>query len=205
MSSRPGVEFWFDFTSLYSYPAVMRVEALAQAHGRSVLWRPFLLGPVFRALGWQGPPLFVHSAKGDYAWRDVARRCRLHGLPFQRPPAFPMPSVLALRVATLGVDAPWIGAFCREVMRVGFGEARAIDSEDVLGSILRGLGLAPGEVLARATSDSNKAALRARTEEATARGIFGAPMTCVDGEMFWGDDRLEEAMAWEGGDDADPS
>ena len=85
MPHHARIEFWFDFTSTYSYPAAMRVEALAGAHGVAVDWRPFLLGPVFRRIGWDGPPLFVHQAKADYVWRDLARRCRVHGLPFRRP------------------------------------------------------------------------------------------------------------------------
>lgn len=205
MDRRPGIEFWFDFTSTYSYPALMRVEPLARAHGLDVHWRPFLLGPVFRDMGWEGPPLFIHRAKADYVWRDLERRCRLHGLPFTRPPAFPLRSVLPLRIATLGSGQPWLGAFCRRVMEAGFAHARAIDSAEVLAPILRELGLEPGDVLARAAADANKAALRARTEEAAARGVFGAPMVFVGREMFWGDDRLEDAMAWaSGGGDADP-
>ena len=206
MPHHARIEFWFDFTSTYSYPAAMRVEALAGAHGVAVDWRPFLLGPVFRRIGWDGPPLFVHQAKADYVWRDLARRCRLHGLPFRRPGVFPLPSLRPLRIATLGVGQPWIGRFCRQVMHAGFGEGRAIDSDEVLRPILHGLGLDPDAVLADAASDANKAALRARTDEAAARGIFGAPMVFVGREMFWGDDRLEDAMAWAtGGGDADPS
>ena len=206
MDPRPRIEFWFDFTSTYSYPAAMRVEALAAAHAVEVDWRPFLLGPVFRRIGWDGPPLFVHQAKGDYVWRDMARRCRLHGLPFRRPPVFPLPSLRPLRVATVGVGQPWLGEFSRQVMHAGFAKGRAIDSDEVLRPILSGLGLDPDAVLADAASDANKAALRARTDEAAARGIFGAPMVFVGREMFWGDDRLEDAMAWAtGGGDADPS
>lgn len=205
MDPRPRIELWFDFTSTYSYPAVMRIEALAGAHGVEVDWRPFLLGPVFRRIGWEGPPLFVHQAKADYVWRDLERRCRLHGLPFRRPAVFPLPSLWPLRIATLGVDQPWIGGFCRQVMHAGFGEGRAIDSDGLLRAILQGLGLDPDAVLADAVSDANKAALRTRTDEAAARGIFGAPMVFVGSEMFWGDDRLEDAMAWaSGGGDAHP-
>jgi len=206
MQQRPRIGIWFDYSSLYSYPAVMRVEALADAHGVDVDWRPFLLGPVFRRIGWSGPPLFVHEAKGDYSWRDIERRCRLHGLRFQRPPVFPLPSLRPLRVATVGVGQPWLGEFSRQVMHAGFAKGRAIDSDEVLRPILSGLGLDPDAVLADAASDATRAALRARTDEARERGVFGAPMVFVGREMFWGDDRLEDAMAWaSGGGDADPS
>lgn len=205
MPRRPRIEFWFDYSSLYTYPALMRIEALADAHGVDVDWRPFLLRPVFSRIGWAGPPLFVHEAKGNYTWRDLERRCRLHGLRFQRPPVFPLPSLRPLRVATLGIGQPWLGEFSRQVMHAGFAEGRAIDSDEVLRPILSGLGLDVDALLAGAVSDANKAALRAHTDAAIARGVFGAPTMFAGREMFWGDDRVEEALAWaRGGNDADP-
>src|SRR5690606_9895543 len=150
-------------------------------------------------------PLFVHEAKGHYTWRDLERRCRLHGLRFQRPPVFPLPSLRPLRVATLGIGQPWLGEFSRQVMHAGFAEGRAIDSDEVLRPILSGLGLDADALLAGAVSDANKAALRAHTGAAIARGVFGAPTMFAGREMFWGDDRVEEALAWaRGGNDADP-
>lgn len=196
MGGRGALEIWFDFASNYCYPTLMRVEALAGAHGVDLRWRPFLLGPVFRAMGWEGSPLFAHEAKGRYVWRDMERRCRLHGLPFRRPSVFPRRSLLPMRIATLGVEQPWMGAFCRGVMLANFVHDREIDSEDALRALLEDLALPVSELLAAATADANKAALRVRTEEAMARGIFGAPMLLAGDEMFWGDDRLEEAVAW---------
>lgn len=206
MSERGVLEVWFDFASNYCYPAVMRVEAMAGARGVDLRWRPFLLGPVFRAMGWDGSPLFAHEAKGRYVWRDMERRCRLHGLPFRRPGVFPRRSLLPMRIATLGVEQPWVGAFCRGVMQANFVHDREIDSDEAMRVLLTELGLPADGLLAAATTDANKAALRFRTDEARARGIFGAPMLLAGGEMFWGDDRLEEAVAWaaDGGDDAHP-
>lgn len=196
MPQRPRIAFWFDYSSLYSYPALMRVEAAAAARGVEVDWRPFLLGPVFRQIGWDGLPLFVHRAKGEYTWRDIERRCRLHGLPFLRPPVFPLPSLRPLRVATLGVGKPWLGEFSRRVMRAGFAEGRAIDSDEVLRPILSDLGLHADALLAAAATDAARDSLRSRTAKACARGIFGAPTLFAGDEMFWGDDRLEDAIAW---------
>ncbi|MGJ4804157.1 2-hydroxychromene-2-carboxylate isomerase [Luteimonas sp. SDU82] len=206
MRTRGVLECWFDFASNYSYPAVMRVEALTAARGVALRWRPFLLGPVFKAMGREDSPLFAYEAKGRYVWRDMERRCRLHGLAFRRPGVFPRRALLPMRIATLGVEQPWIGAFCRGAMRLNFVHDREIDDADAMRALLAELALPADELLAAAMADANKAALRARTDEALARGIFGAPMLLADGEMFWGDDRLEEAVAWaaEGVGDAHP-
>lgn len=205
--STAALEFWFDFASNYCYPALMRVEALAAAQDVVVHWRPFLLGPVFRAMGRGEAPLFEHPAKGRYVWRDMERRCRLHGLPFRRPSVFPRRALLPMRIATLGVGQAWMGAFCRRAMHAAFALDREIDEDGAMRELLGDLGLPADRLIAAATDAGNKSALRARTDQALARGIFGAPMLLVGGEMFWGDDRLEEAVAWaaRGGDDAGAS
>lgn len=196
MNPQSSIEFWFDFSSNYCYPAVMRVESLAQQQNIEVQWRPFLLGPVFKAIGWQGLPLFVHEAKGRYVWRDMERRCQRQGLTFIKPSQFPRRAVLPLRIATVGVGQPWMGEFCRRVMLAEFAHDREIDREDEMRAVLQDLNLPADDLLAAAITDANKQALRTRTEEAVARGIFGAPTIFVGEEMFWGDDRLEDALEW---------
>jgi 2-hydroxychromene-2-carboxylate isomerase len=193
------VELWFDFASNYCYPTLMRIEPMAREHGLAIDWRPFLLGPVFQAMGWAGPPLFLHEAKGRYVWRDMERRCARFGLPFARPSAFPRHTVLALRIATLAADAPWMAAYCRAVAQASFAHDRDIGREEVLRDILAGLGQDADAVVAAATTQPVKDALRARTDEAMARGVFGAPTLFVDDEMFWGDDRVEDALEWAAG------
>ena len=92
-------EFWYEFASSYSYPAAMRVEALAAERGVALAWRPFLLGPLFAAQGWRDSPFNLYPAKGRYMWRDLERICGALGLPLTRPDPFPQNSLLAARVA----------------------------------------------------------------------------------------------------------
>jgi 2-hydroxychromene-2-carboxylate isomerase len=193
-AGRPSIEIWFDFASHYSYLAVMRVEDAASARGVAVRWKPVLLGPIFRAIGWQSSPFVEQKAKGEYAWRDIERQCRKHGLELKRPSAFPRPSLTPLRVALAGADEPWVGDFCREVMRMNFVLDMDIDSVEAVSGALGRLGLPVEPIVARALSSENKLALREQTEEAQRRGLFGAPTFFVGDEMFWGNDRLEDAL-----------
>ena len=196
MPKRPTVELWFEFASSYSYLAVMRAEAAANAAGVSLRWRPFLLGPVFLSLGWNDSPFNIYPPKGRYMWRDMARLAQKYGVPFCMPSQFPRNGLLAARIALLGQDEAWIGDFARAAMRANFGEDRDIGDRAVIAELLAGLDLPAEALIARAESSDNKLALRRQTEEATERGVFGAPTFLVDGEMFWGNDRLEDALAW---------
>ena len=191
----PAIEFWFEFGSNYSYLAAMRIEALARDAGVGVLWRPFLLGPIFRELGWNSSPFVLQAAKGRHIWRDMERQAAKYGLPWRRPSAFPRSAVLPMRVATLGAESPWIGEFCRRVMLQNWVEDRDIDAAAPVLEALGGLVADPGAVLQAALGADNKLRLRANTESAAARGIFGAPTLFVGDEMFWGNDRLEDAIA----------
>jgi 2-hydroxychromene-2-carboxylate isomerase len=189
------LDFWYEFASTYSYPAAMRVEKLAQAHDVSVRWRPFLLGPVFADLGWRDSPFNIYPAKGRYMWRDLERICEREGLPFRKPDPFPQNSLLAARIAT-ALDGDDRARFSRAVYAAEFCEGRSIDDLALLGSILNELRL-PRDILDRAGSEPVKAALRASVEEAKRLGLFGAPsFVTQDGELFWGDDRLEAALDW---------
>ncbi|KQQ89235.1 2-hydroxychromene-2-carboxylate isomerase [Massilia sp. Leaf139] len=190
-----SLEFWFEFGSNYSYLAAMRIEALARQAGVIVLWRPFLLGPVFRQLGYSSSPFVLQEAKGRYMWRDMERQAAKHGLAWRRPAAFPRSAVLPMRVAVLGAGAPWIGAFCRRVMTQNWVEDREIDDAAAVREALAGLVPDADAVLAAALEPDNKLRLRANTEAAAARGIFGAPTFFVGDEMFWGNDRLDDAIA----------
>ena len=193
---RPALEFWFEFGSNYSYLALMRIEALAQRSGVALRWRPFLLGPIFRHLGWSTSPFVLQEAKGRYMWRDMEREARKYALPWVRPSVFPRVALLPMRVATLGAGEPWMGEFCRRVMRQNWVDDRDIDTPENVLRALDGLVDDPQAVLVAALLDDNKLRLRASTEEAQARGIFGAPTMFVGDEMFWGNDRLEDAIAW---------
>ena len=190
----PEIEFWFEFASNYSYLSVMRIEDAARQSGVRIVWKPFLLGPIFRALGMETSPFLTQKEKGAHMWQDMVRLCRKYGLRWTKPSTFPRLSVLPARVALLGAKEPWIGAFCRQVMELNFVHDEDINKTDQLAPILTELNLPAAEILEQAQSDSMKARLREQTDEARHRGIFGAPTFFVGTEMFWGNDRLDDAM-----------
>jgi 2-hydroxychromene-2-carboxylate isomerase len=194
---KPALTFWYDFASTYSWLAVERIQAVAAAADVEVDWRPFLLGPIFVAQGWQSSPFNVYPAKGANMWRDIERQCMLMDLPPPtRPEPFPQNSLLSARVAIAlpGAARP---AFSRAVYRAEFTKGQPIADRAVIGEVLGDCGLDAAATLAAAESAENKAALRAATEEASAHGIYGAPSFVThSGELFWGNDRLEQALAW---------
>jgi len=190
------VEFWFEFGSTYSYPAAMRIEALASARGVEIVWRPFLLGPIFGEQGWSDSPFNLQPAKGRYMWRDLERICRAEGIPYQRPSEFPRNGLLAARVACRFSASPWLPDFVRSVYRANFAEDRDITAVETISGCLESAGEEPAPLLPEARTPDSKARLRAQTEEAVRLGIFGAPSFVAQGELFWGNDRLEEALAW---------
>jgi 2-hydroxychromene-2-carboxylate isomerase len=193
----PSIEFWFEFASTYSYPAAMRISAVASAAGVEVNFRPFLLGPIFKALGWETSPFNLYPAKGRHMWRDLERICTDLALPFRRPEPFPQSSVLAARVALVGLAERWGKDFCRALYRMEFGDGARIDDPQSIHAILSSLSVDADTAIAAAHSDGIKQKLRAETAEAQRLGIFGAPsFTTPDGELFWGNDRLESALAW---------
>jgi 2-hydroxychromene-2-carboxylate isomerase len=194
-----ALEFWFEFASTYSYPAAMRVERLARERGVGLAWRAFLLGPIFESQGWKDSPFNLYEAKGRYMWRDLARICEAEGLPFRRPSRFPRSGLLAARVACRFAEEPWLPAFVRAVYDANFARDEEIAEPGVVAACLERAGQAPGPLLEAAGSDEAKAALRAQTERARGAGIFGAPSFVSGGELFWGNDRLEAALAWRGG------
>jgi 2-hydroxychromene-2-carboxylate isomerase len=204
--SLPELEFWYDFASTYSYPAALRIEALAAAAGVSVSWRPFLLGPLFKRQGWNDSPFNLYPARGRYMWRDLERLCARNGLPFLRPSSFPRNSLLAARVACLVETEAVLPALTRALFLANFADDREIGDPEVVGRVLDELRAEiPGlqdtaRLLARAVEGENKERLRARTEAAWDQGLFGAPSFVVEGELFWGQDRMAEALAWARGD-----
>ncbi|HZG20635.1 MAG TPA: 2-hydroxychromene-2-carboxylate isomerase [Herbaspirillum sp.] len=191
----PTIEYWFDFGSNYSYLSTLRIEQAVRHAGVGVQWRPFLLGPVFRELGWNTSPFVLQKEKGDYTWQDMARQCRKYGLPWTRPSRFPRTAVLATRVALAWAGAAWVGGFCRLMMHLNFVEDRDIDSAETVSEVLAAMDLPVADILVRAQSGENRMRLREQTASARALGIFGAPTFFVGSEMFWGNDRLEDALA----------
>jgi 2-hydroxychromene-2-carboxylate isomerase len=190
------IEFWFDFGSNYSYLSMMRIRRAAAAANLRVELKPFMLGPIFKSLGWETSPFVLQTLKGDYVWHDMRRQCVKYGLRWQRPSLFPRNALIAARIALQGEGTAWLEDFCEQVMLANFADDREIGDEAVLAGILTGLGVDSAEIIAAAKTDACKAALCARTADAQARGIFGAPMFFVGDEMFWGNDRLEDAIAY---------
>ena len=193
--TRPSIEFWFEFASTYSYLSAMRLPDVARSAGAEVIWRPFLLGPILAEQGWSGSPFSVLPVKGAYMWRDVARRATRFGLGLCRPDPFPQNGLLAARVATaaLGTDAEAAVTFVQEVYIAQFGAGRDISDPETIADCAAISGLSEDAVEA-AQAPEIKQTLRESTGEAARRGMFGAPNFIARGELFWGDDRLEDAL-----------
>ena len=193
----PRLDFWYEFASTYSYLAAMRIEPMAKAAGVELAWRPFLLGPIFKAQGMETSPFNLYPLKGKYMWRDMERWCELLKLPkFTPPKSFPAHALLASRVA-LALDAAARPDFTRAVYRAEFAEGKDIADPATMHEILKKLGRDPAATMAKSGEQPVNDKLRANTDEAAKRGIFGAPnFVAADGELFWGNDRLEQALAW---------
>lgn len=176
----------------------MRIEDVAERMGIHVDWRPFLLGPIFTESGWQTSPFNIYPQKGQYMWRDLERRSAKYGLAFQRLPskgagAFPQNGLHAARLALIGLSKGWGCEFCKATFLAQFSEGQDIGSLETVTRLAFQAGAKEQDVEAACASE-NKEALRAQTESAAKLGIFGAPSFLVKDELFWGDDRLEDAL-----------
>jgi 2-hydroxychromene-2-carboxylate isomerase len=186
------IDFYFDFSSPYGYLASTEIDGLAARHGRSVTWRPFVLGAAFKLTGQRA--LTEQPLRGDYARRDFARSARLLGVPFKMPEPFPFFALAASR-ACYWVEAPsQAKALAKAVYHAAFGEGRDITPVAVVAEIARGLGIQ--ELEQGLEQPATKAALRDATDQALARGVFGSPFFIVEGEPFWGHDRLDQLDRW---------
>ncbi|WP_129644835.1 2-hydroxychromene-2-carboxylate isomerase [Peristeroidobacter agariperforans] len=190
------IEFWFEFASTYSYPAAMRIGALAASRGVQVVWRPFLLGPIFNRQGWNDSPFNIYPAKGRYMWRDMERICERQDIPLRKPTVFPRNGLLPARVVCSHAQQAWVPDFVRAVYRANFVDDADISSPAVVEQCLTALGQDAAAILATSQTPTAKDTLKAQTAEAMERGIFGAPSFVVGDELFWGNDRLEDALAW---------
>jgi 2-hydroxychromene-2-carboxylate isomerase len=194
---RPKLDFWYEFASTYSYLAALRIAALAQDRNVDIAWRPFLLGPVFKAQGWDTSPFNLFPVKGAYMWRDIERLCEAQGLKFRRPDPFPQSSLLTARIALTPEVTPRRAEYSRRVYLAHFAEGVRIDDKAALKDILISLRLDADAALTQAQSDDVKLELRQATEAAMRLQLFGAPsFVTAKGEIFWGNDRLESALTW---------
>jgi 2-hydroxychromene-2-carboxylate isomerase len=207
LDKRPGpmqrtLEFFFDCASPYSYLASTRIEGIAQRTGAQLVWRPFLLGAVFKATGNGGMTDNLYRAR--YFLKDLGDWCRAYRLPpFKLPPSFPMDALKADRLALVAHEQGKLPAFVHAVFRAGFALGRDTSSPQVLSDVLRAVELDPQAAFARMLSPEIKSQLRKNTDEAIDRGAFGAPACFVGEDMYFGNDRLafvEAALVRKEGD-----
>lgn len=190
------IEFYFDFSSPYSYIAAEVIDGLAEKYGRKVKWRPMLLGVVFQKTG---QPLLVNvPLKGEYSLRDFARSARYHGVPFRFPAKFPVSTVSSARAYYWlhGQDCAKARQFARAVFRAYWVDGRDISDLAVVSDIAAGLGIDREALAAGIVTPEIKERLKVETDTAIARGMCGAPYFVVDGEPFWGADRLPQIEKW---------
>ena len=190
------IDFYFDFSSPYGYLAAEQIDALAAKHGRSVAWRPILLGVVFQQTGSQ--PLVNIPLKGNYARHDLARSARLLGLPFELPAQFPFMSVAACRAFYWlhDQDPAQAVALAKALYREAFGGGGEIESGEGVVRVAEAAGFDGGEVAAALDDPAVKQRLRDEVSQAISKGVFGSPLIVVDDEPFWGHDRLDQVDLW---------
>ena len=190
------IQFYFDFASPYGYMAATQISRLAARHGRGIEWKPFLLGVVFKVTG--GVPLPNAPLKGDYSKRDMERCARLYGIPFRLPSKFPIASqapartVYSLEQEGSGRQEAAVLALYRAYMV----DDRDISSPEVTADVAASIGLDRHKVLDVIADPVMKERLKTETETAIQRGVFGSPYLFVDGEPFWGCDRMEHVDKW---------
>ncbi len=191
------IEFWFDFSSPYSYLASEKIEELAARHGRTVAFKPTLLGVIFRTTG--GVPLTeLVPPKATYFVHDFERSARFCGVPFRQPSVFPIATVNAARALLWLQDRDQAQAlrFLHAAFRAYFAQDRNLATPEVLGALAAEIGADPVAVARGMQEPAIKDRLKALVDESIARGVFGAPTIFVDGEMFWGHDRLPQVERW---------
>lgn len=191
----PAIDFWFTMGSTYSYLSVSRLAEVERASGARFNWRPFHLLVILQEM--KHVPFADKPTKSAYMWRDIERRAAMYGLPVKVPAPYPAKqSGFANLVATVGMREGWGEAFVREAYRRWFTLGQETGSEPNLSESLRAVGQDAARVIALASGEEAKAALGAETNAARALGIFGSPTFAVGGELFWGDDRIEDAVSW---------
>jgi 2-hydroxychromene-2-carboxylate isomerase len=195
MTGQP-VDFYFDFSSPYGYLASHRIDHIAANHHRETLWRPILLGAVFKVSG--GRPLSESPLKWEYSTRDFARSARLANVPFALPEPFPFSGVAASRAFYWICEKDRFLAkdFAKAVFHAAFAEGLDMGAVEQVAAVADRVGVEPKSLLTALGEPAVKEMLKIEVDEAIARGVFGSPFVIVDGEPFWGHDRLPEVDAW---------
>jgi len=195
MAMAGPVDFWFTMGSTYTYLAVMRLPAVEKASGIQFRWRPFHLLTFLQEM--KPVPFAGKPAKIAYMWRDLDRRAAMHGIPIRVPAPYPLrDSLMANRVAILGLREGWGKEYVAAAYRRWFQQGQESGSEPNLSESIKEAGENPVRVLAVASSEEIAQVVERETNAARERGVFGSPTFAVNGELFWGDDRLEDAISW---------
>jgi 2-hydroxychromene-2-carboxylate isomerase len=189
------IDFWFTMGSTYSFLSVMRLAEVERSTGITFRWRPFHLLVILQEM--KHVPFADKPAKSAYMWRDIERRAAMYGIPAQLPAPYPAKqSILANLVATVGMREGWGPDFVRAAYRRWLQLGQETGSEPNVSESLRDIEQDPARVLVLASSEEAKEALALETDAARERKIFGSPTFAVDRELFWGDDRLKDAISW---------
>jgi 2-hydroxychromene-2-carboxylate isomerase len=190
------IEFYFEFASPYGYLASRQIDDLAARHDRTVTWHPIMLGAAFKETG--ARPLVHTPLKGPYLRHDVPRFARLLDVPFTEPPVMPANSLAASRACVwlAGDDPALAKRLAKAVFHAHWGEGRDIGTPEQVAEIAAALGIERAALLAAVADDAIKQRLKEATAAAIERGVFGSPFVFVDGEPFWGADRLDQVAAW---------
>ncbi|HTN29178.1 MAG TPA: 2-hydroxychromene-2-carboxylate isomerase [Burkholderiales bacterium] len=190
------IDFYFDFSSPYGYLASRRIDALASAHGRKVTWRPILLGVAFKATG--GAPLPSIPIKGVYAMRDFLRSARFHGIPYHQPTTFPVSTISAVRAFYWLQDRDPAKAveLAKALYNAYFVDGVDISKPENVAQIAGKLGVKAEDLAAALNDQAVKDRTKKEVDAAVAHGVFGSPYVIVDGEPFWGMDRLDQVERW---------
>ena len=190
------IDFWIEYGSTYTYLSVARIGALAAEAGVEVRWQPFFVMPIMAELGLNQGPFLPYPSKTAYMWRDIERRAQQSAVPYVRPSTYPVNSLLTARIACIAAEEGWCRAFTERVFALHWTKNVLIGTEENIGTALTALGQSSEDVVSRAQRAQMKDRLKQQTERAKSLGIFGAPSFTVGSELFWGDDRLEEAIEW---------
>jgi 2-hydroxychromene-2-carboxylate isomerase len=189
------IDFWFSIGSTYTYLTVMRLNDVAREAGVAFRWRPFDVRSIMIEM--KNIPFSTKPVKARYMWRDLERRAVRHGVAWSGVPPYPLKDLaFANRLALVGAREGWCVDFVKAAYRRWFGSAEDVSTEPTAAEILQELGQDLIRVITLSNSDEVKRNLESETQAASALGIFGAPSFAVRDEIFWGDDRLEDAIAW---------
>lgn len=190
------IEFWFGYGSTYSYLTVMRIDRAVASRGIQLIWKPYNLTTLMRERGFPKGPFMPFPEKLAYMWRDLERRALGMGLPYKKPSQYPVDSQKTVRVGYLAASEGWCSPFSRRVFEMNFEEGHAIGGAGNLEAALADIGKDVEATIRRAHEADVETALERDTRRAIELGMFGSPHFLVGEELFWGDDRLEDAMEW---------